>query len=131
MVRINSQMLQMNKDKMVHVVGRVVNVDPHNGMATVETCDNGHVNVRIAPGSRLEQGGIVVEVVGRVGPDLVVEEQTSSMFEGEYSTFSTPSPVVFTSNAGLLTFFLVAMFADTAAYGKLIELTKQFPDLFE
>ncbi|KAJ3209212.1 hypothetical protein HDU67_006316 [Dinochytrium kinnereticum] len=85
MVRINSQMLRMNVNKVIHVVGRVVNYDPQSYVATVETYDEGHVNVRLQPGSRVDQGGIVVEIVGMVAHDLVIDEQTSSPFQGDYS----------------------------------------------
>ncbi|KAI8850172.1 hypothetical protein BC829DRAFT_442414 [Chytridium lagenaria] len=103
MVRINSQMLQSNVNKVVHVVGRVAAAELYGN---IETYDEGHVNVRLQPGSRIDQGGLVVEIVGMVGHDLVVDEQTSTAFKETTVEF------------------------DHVAYGRLNELSAQFPELF-
>ncbi|KAJ3192032.1 hypothetical protein HK101_007160 [Irineochytrium annulatum] len=75
----------------------------NNSFASVQTCDEGEVNIHLIPGSSIDQSGYVVEVVGKVNNDLSVQEQVSSKFGTEY---------------------------DAKAYQRMLDITSQFPDIF-
>ncbi|KAI8607953.1 hypothetical protein BC830DRAFT_1157353 [Chytriomyces sp. MP71] len=102
MSRVNGQALQRHVNRTVLLVGRVASYS--GAHAVVEACDGGTVNVALIPGSHVDCEGCIVEVMGIVRGDLSVQEQVSTKFDEP------------TYNA--------------AAYGRLIEVTEKYPDLF-
>ncbi|KAJ3326570.1 hypothetical protein HDU76_012810 [Blyttiomyces sp. JEL0837] len=74
-----------------------------NRFAEIESSDQGSVNIRLNPGSLIDQPGIIVEVIGIVNNDLSIQEQASSRLGHNY---------------------------DASAYTKMVELTTKFPEMF-
>ncbi|KAL2918834.1 hypothetical protein HK105_201668 [Polyrhizophydium stewartii] len=78
--RINSALLQKNVGRPVRLVGKVIGLNATH--AFIEASDRGQVNVQLTAGSIIRQG--VVEVLGRVNPDLSIAEMSSFMFQEDY-----------------------------------------------
>ncbi|KAI8815806.1 replication factor A protein 3 [Fimicolochytrium jonesii] len=80
--RVNSALLPKCNGKNVRLVGKVLAVNPGSGEALFEACDQGQVTVHMIPGSPVSEAtGKIVEVLGRVQPNLSIQEAGSTVFE--------------------------------------------------
>ncbi|RKP01469.1 hypothetical protein CXG81DRAFT_25853 [Caulochytrium protostelioides] len=78
-IRITSAHLQSTVGKLVRIAGRVLSRSSET--AVLQAADMGEVTIQLGPDSML-QPDTVAEIMGRVNPDLSIQEMTSNTFDG-------------------------------------------------
>lgn len=81
--RVNYQLLRQHVGSLVRLVVKVLQFDPIQGLATVETSDSQTVHVRMNPENHNFYTTQYVEILGTVNPDLSINEQSVIPFTSQ------------------------------------------------